>query len=357
MDYKTIELHLRQLEESFSKSRSNIYSDLRKEAHFQELYALFQKIKEDDYTSFNETDIQNHNYLLEIIFTGLEYLDNSTLNIIPYEIISCLEFALNDWINEDNFIIVTSLSNKKTDFYLETSLNEEAFKLLNKFIQDKYGLKISNKLIQISLPKVLSRDYLSSVVLYHELGHFVDNQLNISRKLLFKKYLVNSPINEESSRYFSHKKEYFADLFAAQYVNDSSNIYLGYIAGNAPDSITHPATQSRIDITITFLEGNSSSIIDEFNDLLTLSSLPQIKIRHSRIKIEDCNLAQLYPQKFQSVSELHYIFKLGWQIWENSETNFLKEFTSRQRYNIVNNLIEKSISNYVVQENWKKTEI
>ncbi len=356
MDYKTIELHLMQLEESFSKSRSNIYSDKRKEDHFQELYGLFQKIKEDDYKSFDELDIQKHSYLLNIIFTGLEYLDNSTLNITPYEIVSCLEFALNDWIDEDNFIIVTSLSNKKTDFYLETSLNEESFKLLNEFIKKKYSLTITNRLIQISLPKVLSRDYLSSVVLYHELGHFVDNQLNISRKLLFKKYSINNPNNETSSKYFSHKKEYFADLFAAQYVNDSSNTYLGYIAAEAPDSHTHPATSARIEATTKFLENKKFDIVDEFNELLQLSSLPVLEIRHTVTELEDCNLADLYPQKFKTVSELHYIFKLGWQIWEESETVFLKDFSSRQRYNIVNNLIEKSISNYVVQTNWKQTE-
>ena len=194
------------------------------------------------------------------------------------------------------------------------------------------------------------------MVLYHELGHFVDKQLNISRKLLFKKYLVNEPVNQESRKYFSHKQEYFADLFAAQYVNDSSNTYLGYIAANAPDSDTHPATISRINATINFLDGKDSSIVNEFNVLLSLSSLPILQIRHTVTKLDDCNLAELYPQKFNSVSELHYIFKLGWQIWENSENNFLKEFSSRRRYNIVNNLIEKSISNYVVQENWRKTE-
>ncbi|WP_124979098.1 M48 family metalloprotease [Nonlabens xiamenensis] len=353
MDYKTIELNLCQLEESFAKSRSNIYSDFRKEEHFQELYALFQKIKENDYQKFDEQEILNHNYLLNVIFKSLEYLDNSTLNVTPYEIISCLEFALNDWIKDDDFIIVTSLSNKKTDFYLETTLSEESFELLNQFINNKYGLKISKKLIQISLPKILSRDYLSSVVLYHELGHFVDNQLNISKKMLLKKYSINQPNDDETSRYLNHTMEYFADLFAAQYVNNSSNTYLGYIAPEHPDSQTHPATRSRINVSLDFLNSKSIEIVDEFNKLLHLSSLPLLEIRHSKIDISYCNLTKLYPQNFEDVSELHYIFQLGWDIWEDAENNFLKEFSSRQRYNIVNNLIEKSISNYVVQKNWE----
>lgn len=357
MDFKTIELQLMQLEEAFSKSRSNIYSDNRKEAHFQELYALFKKIKLSDYKNFPITDLHINNFLLKFIFSGLEYLDNSTLNIIPYEIISCLEYALDDWIDHHNYIIVTSLSNKISDWYLETTVNEENFNIISKYIDSNYSLKISNRLIQISLPKSLSRDYLSCVVLYHELGHFVDKQLNISSRLLLKNHRVITPNNSIQQKYYSHKMEYFADLFASQYVNDSSNTYLNHIASTASDSSTHPATSLRIDTTNDFLNNESNVIISEFNEVLTISGLPLLEKRHIEIRIEDCTFQDLYPQKFASKNELHYVFKLGWEIWNNSSTNFLKGFSSRQQYNIINNLIEKSISNYVVQENWEKAGI
>jgi len=106
MDYKSIELQILQLEESFSKSRSNIYSDPKKQTHFDELHILFKAIKKSDYKHFDLLNLQNHFFLLNYIFKGLEYLDNSTLNIIPYEIISCLEYALEDWIdkNKGNYI-------------------------------------------------------------------------------------------------------------------------------------------------------------------------------------------------------------------------------------------------------------
>lgn len=355
MNYKTIELQLRQLEEAFSKSRSNIYSDNKKEAHFQELHALFKKIKDSDYKNFTLPEIRQHIFLFKVIFEGLEYLDSSTLNVIPYEIIDCLEYALTDWIDNQNFIIVTSLSNKMNDFYLKTTLDEEKFKLFNDLIQFKYNLKLTHRLIQISLPKILSRDYLSCVVLYHELGHFVDTQLNISSKLLFKKHLTPKPTTQENFTYYRHKMEFFADLFAAQYVSDASNIYLNHISSENSDSDTHPSTKSRIKIVNDFLTSTQNDIIAEFNQVLDSSGLEKFQKRHQIIKTENSTFKDLYPQKFNSKEELHYVFKLGWELWNNSETNFLKEFTDRQKYNIINNLIEKSISNYVIQENWKNT--
>ena len=147
MDYRTIELQLLQLEESFSKSRSNIYSDIKKETHFTELFSLFGAIKASNYRTFDNNEIKLHYEVLKYIFKGLEFLDNSTLNVIPYEIISCLELALDDWTSEDNFIIVTSLSNKSLDFLFESE-SEEFFNNLNFHIDFRYGLKITNRLIK-----------------------------------------------------------------------------------------------------------------------------------------------------------------------------------------------------------------
>lgn len=358
MNYRTIELQLRQLEESFSKSRSNIYSDRKKETHFQDIYKLFLKIRDSDYKNFNSRDITYHVFFLDVIFSNLEYLDNSTLNIIPYEIVSCLEFALNDWVSSDEFIIVTSMSNKMNDFYLKTTLDEEQYKIFITGIHHYYNLKIEHRLIQISLPKILSRDYLSCVVLYHELGHFIDKELNISSKLVFGKFnKTPKDLDTAEKKFYHHKMEYFADLFAAQYVADASSKYLFQISRNNLESDTHPSTSSRIDVTNEFLEEEINDIVNDFNKVLASYNLPILKKRYEIIEPEESNFQQLYPQQFRTVEELHYIFKLGWDIWNNSDNNFLKNFTSRDKYNIINNLIEKSISNYVVRKNWEETKL
>ncbi|WP_117880209.1 M48 family metalloprotease [Aureibaculum luteum] len=354
MTFKSIELLLLQLETAFSKSRSNSYSDNNKEEHFNELHCLFIEIKNSNYKSFGKNDLVTHIQVLNYIFTGLEYLDNSTLNVIPYEIVSCLEFALADWITSDNFIIVTSLSNKITDFYFESSYNEDYFNKLNDYIQSHYSIIIKHRLIRICLPKVLSRDYLSIVVLYHELGHFIDNELNISSNLTYAKFGYKTTYLESEMKYYRHTMEYFADLFAAQYINNASSSYLNYIASEQGDSSTHPATKRRIEVVDKFINGVNCDELNEFNRVLAISIRSFISIRHTKIELVKSDLLLLIPQEVSCNEELHYIFKLGWDFWDDSGTNFLKDFRPRQKYNIINNLIEKSISNFTVTQKWAK---
>lgn len=353
MNYKTIELQLLQLQESFSKSRSNIYSDKKKETHFSELFKLFNCIKSSQYSLFTDDEINSHFQILTYIFKGLEFLDNSTLNVIPYEIISCLQIALDEWIKEDDFIIVTSLSNRNLEFYFESD-DLEFFNNLNSYIFNLYRLNITNRLIKIVLPKSLSRDYLSIVVLYHELGHFVDTELHISDKIIINKYGVLSFYTEAQIKEYNHYKEFFADLFAAQYINDASNLFLNYIAYNNLDSHTHPSTRKRIEVVDNFLRGINDLEILEINAALVNSGNESFKIKHQIIFLKKSDFLNLIPQKISNDSELHYLFKLGWECWNTSETNFLKKFSSRQKYHIINNLIEKSISNYTIKKKWQE---
>jgi hypothetical protein len=354
MDYKAIELQLLQLEESFSRSRSNIYSDKKKEEHFVELHSLFIAIKNSDYKTFDLINLKSHFNILIFIFKGLEFLDNSTLNVIPYEIISCLEYALEDWVKRDNFIIATTLSNKYIDFHFDGDYSQEFLDILNNYIQPRYFIQIKHRLIKISLPKNLSRDYLSCVVLYHELGHFIDYELNISKKLLLNTYLVDEPQDKVQEAYLNHTMEYFADLFAAQYIDNASNLYLNYIAFFENDSHTHPATSKRIEVVNEFISDKVCIKLNEFNNVLLISGYSEIKIRYKVINLNRSDFLKLIPQTIENKEELHYIFKLGWEFWNSSDSNFLKNFKNRQKYHIINNLIEKSISNYTIVTKWQE---
>lgn len=275
------------------------------------------------------------------------------MNVIPYEILSCLEIALHDWIIQDNFIIVTSLSNRSADFYFEGE-SSEFFQNLNDIILKKYNLTITNRLIKIVLPKVLSRDYLAIVVLYHELGHFIDTELHISEKIIKNKYGYKSSYTEQEVEEYNHFMEYFADLFAAQYINNASNLYLNYIAFNNPDCHTHPSTIKRIEMVNSFLSGVYVQEIIEINAALLGSGCEEFIIRHKEIDINKSDFLNLIPQKIKNNQELHYIFKLGWDFWNTSDSNFLRKFKLRQKYHVINNLIEKSISNYTVKQKWEE---
>jgi hypothetical protein len=353
MNIKTFELELIQLEEAFSKSKNNKYSDHKKRHHFEQINQLFLKIKKEDYSKFNIDDLKIHQQIFYYLFKSLEFLDDSTLNATPYEIVTCLSRALKDWIGDENFIIVTSLSNKQYSFSLE-SIGLEKSNQLKQIIKDLYDHDLQYRLIKINLPKLLVRDYLSCVVLYHELGHFIDNELNISNRIFiekFKTYYVSTP---EQTAFLNHTKEFFADLFAAQYVSNASNIYLNHIAFENPDSETHPATEKRIKVVEDFLSRKKNLDIDVIQKMLSDLSLETFHIRCKNIDAKKNAFLNTIPHEILDDLELHAVFKLGWDIWLDSDSNFLNKFPKTQRYYIVNNLIEKSISNYNVIETWHK---
>ncbi len=84
--------------------------------------------------------------------------------------------------------------------------------------------------------------------------------------------------------------EYFADLFAAQYINNASNLYLNYIAFNNPDCHTHPSTIKRIEMVNSFLSGVYVQEIIEINAALLGSGYEEFIIRHKEI---DINLSSI----------------------------------------------------------------
>jgi hypothetical protein len=165
--------------------------------------------------------------------------------------------------------------------------------------------------------------------------------------------LHSFPLDESEEKDLNHLSEYFADIFAAQYISNSSNFYLNHIAFNNSDSHTHPSTSERILVVNDFLSKKCNKTKD-FNDVLGALGYEKLKIRYQEIQLDKTDLIKLIPQNIKSKEELHNIFSLGWLLWKNSETNFLANFSVRERYHILNNLIEKSISNYIIINTWEK---
>lgn len=347
----SINLLINQIEEQFSNSRSNVYSDKKRENHFLNIYEVFTTIKElNNCGSILSTELPTYKQILQYIISDLQYLDSSTLNVIPFEIVSCLELALKDWIDDDNLILSTHLSNDYNDFYFSPNPNREYFNQINHFLDTKAIIKINYRLIKISLPKLLSRDYLSTVALYHELGHFIDFEYNFSQRLMLKKYpraIITPALQQE----FHHYQEYFADLFAAQYISDASNQYLEDRMIEDIISDTHPKTSERIKTVNKFLNAQHLEVLNEFNAILiTLSK--ELKIRFEEKVPATSNFYNFTPEILQNDQQLHYIYKTGWSIWKDTTNPAYSGIPEKQKYQMLNNLIEKSISSYFLLKNW-----
>ena len=345
MSPELISLHLSQLEKAIENSKTNVYADPRKKDYHEKLLTLFEKVKSFDLVSIPPVILPQIKIIIDFCFVSFEFLDNSILTSIPHETVYCLEKALSDWDDTNQYIIVTSLQNDLNSFSFNPvlSINESFYD----FFKANFNLDFKYRLIQINLPKYLAQDYLASVILYHELGHFVDLKFKITERLSDSLGLVKDCQDR------THYGEFFSDIFASQYIGEASNIYLNYIAYKNLDCNSHPSTESRIKLVEDFLTGVNNSMVNDLTQAALLATGKELKNRRSVISDDD--FKNFIPAQFSTIDELHSIFEIGWNLWRHTIPEFeIGKITLFEKYLIINNLIEKSISNYIVVEKWNK---
>jgi len=343
MSPELIRLHLSQLKKAIIKSETNKYADNRKQEYHDNILTLFERIDSLDFSKCSISELIHYKYIIDFCFISIEFLDNSILTVIPHEIVYCLEKALSDWDDTNKYIIVISLSNDLNGFWFNSMLSLK--EIYYDIFKADFSIFFKHRLIQITLPKYLSQDYLANVVLYHELGHFIDQRYGIIEKLSSAISLTN--IEK------IHYGEFFSDIFASQYIGEASNYYLHYIAHEAPDSESHPSTNSRIDLVEKFLNGKTDPILDHLKDATFKITGKELKDRRKIIKDDD--FKAFIPTNIVSDEELHSIFEIGWRLWKNPLPEYSdKHIGEFDKYRIINSLMEKSISNYMVVNKWNK---
>lgn len=365
-------LQLYQAETLISSSKKYNFSDKYKDQYLKTLVDLFNKIKTSINDSLDDAKIFEKKNHLDFIFKSLEFLKDSTLNTIPFEVVGCLDRAMSDWIDPDKFIIVTSLQNNLYSFSYDLTYAKKD--IFYTSLQTEYGISFERKLVQINLPLNLSKDYLSSVALYHELGHFVDLQhsitgvaeYNISSnnyvdKANLEKYLplLKEAVLDRSKLYY-HLGEYFCDLFAAQYIGDTLGLFLEYITSNsAIESPTHPSTVNRIQVIMDFVNGNDNPIINYLQSVTTLITNKKLENRFDRIVSED--FYKLVPYDIENDRQLHGTIVYGWEVWMedfkkfNDGMKYDVNLSEDTIYRVINNLVEKTIGNYFTVQNWERS--
>jgi predicted DNA-binding protein len=121
-------------------------------------------------------------------------------------------------------------------------------------------------------------------------------------------------------------------------------------AENDGESETHPATSIRIEVIEAFIDSEKNETVDLINEAIQEITSKELKIRFSKPDSED--FFNYLPPVISRESELHGLFIVGWEIWLNNLDRF-NEKDSRKKYLYLNNLIEKSISNFMIQKRWE----
>ena len=348
--FKLLELELCKVCNQLDSLKGNDYSNPSLETYQENLFQLFDKISFEIHNKKNElltlsAELDLLTRCLAFISLSVQFLEDSVFNYIPFETVFCLEKALKDWV-DDELTIVTSL--KKDSFGFDPSLSIDKSAIFQ-IISARFEINFSKKLIQIAIPKHDISDYFFSVVLYHELAHFIDMKYKISESILLVEYPDIEEEDEEKK--LNHIREHFADLFCAQYIDDCFLKYLLHVAEYDGESYTHPSTGDRIDVVEDFISETPNDIVTQIIKATKEISNKEIKKRYSKLKSYD-DFYNYIPPIIESDAQLHGLFIAGWDIWFNhrekiAEKNIIKSF----KY--LNNLIEKSISNYMVTTQWK----
>jgi len=386
-------LHLSQAEQALDRAKNNSYSDQQKQDYQVRLTELFTAVRTDASNHFSTlTDAAIYDVYkkhLNFIFKSLQFLDSSTLNQIPYEVVECLNHAMREWLEPaDQYIIVTSLVNDFQNFSYESwlAIDDDLYE----DIRTRYSIEFPHRLVQVNLPKAFSRDYLALVVLYHELGHFVDfrhalmhglidhvldkirtgqysaPQLTEIRTFLpilsdYTMMVGPKPVIPSTHQWLrislSHLREYFCDLFAAQYIGEASNHYLIYITNNRDKwSQSHPSTTNRVKVVSDYLSGTSNIVVDIINEALTRVRGTTIQQRFTAVTPDD--FYNLVPVEPTTIQQVHGLIGLAWNIWLNNRSTLASKLNSSDStkiYKVLNNLVEKSIGNFVTVNKWKDT--
>lgn len=345
MNYKSLELHIAQVEQAIINLRKH-FLDYTHQAAYDDLAALFIKIKSSDYKNFNQDDLIISKTALDEIFYGIEHLNYRRRREIPRETIYCLELALSDWIDDfDRYLIVTSLNNKLEEFQIRAHTKGYFDKLaLN--IEGLFNHQFEQSLVRIGKPKQLINNYLTSVATYHELGHFVDRYYQISENIIQNepglKYILSRP-NQEIVQLFNHYSEFFADLFAAQYVGNSCNEYINYISFNQPDSFTHPATSTRMNVVNSFINSTALTEVDYIKKWTQIrSGGRQLSLRNTALDfnpfVEDRVI------KISNPNQVHSLFLEGWNSWTDTDSFIRQKYIDPTKVSSrINRIIKHSI--------------
>lgn len=396
-NYQKLERHIHLVEKKLNQSRSDFAEDGRKQSFYNDISELFKKINSINFKEpeWQESHFYIIRFLLSRIYENIEFLNyNSFEDDYQKELIYCLEIILNEWADltkKDYFIAISynpTLGHFEHPDFSQVGLNDLNDKLLISF-GHKVILRYEPKLVQISKPQILFNDFLSSVAVYHELGHAIENQHHIIDELfrdteLLEKYQLDKTIQRISKldneinpqknigriiknysgkkneldglrskvgKLKNHFKEYFCDLFAAQYVEGSLIQYLKYDDNSSKDiaSYEHPTSKSREDITNSFLNrtgfDESNFIVRKLKEVTLLKTGKALTFRNGKISAKGNPFLIGEPVSIDDPSALHSLFSIGWQAWTDRNHTIHKKYPNPNNcYEVINRLIKETIA-------------
>lgn len=366
-----LELHIAQVANEMSlindKVKAGLYDNKKLIEYIDTLNAVVEEIRKTDLATETDNDKEQLRDILVFLSSCIQYIKSATVNDMNAAIYVCLRAALEDWAKDNplNYVMTSYKAEVETHHYSAKTLKKQAIKA----IYDNYSIAIPSKLVALGYPSYLEKDYLSNVSLYHELGHFIDLKeweisLNLTADIIKNKVLPlkdvyfknieevvlfdnsNPKRKAELLKLYNIIGEYFADIFAAQYVGRHKNHLLNYIGGDSDFSESHPSTEARNIAIKNFLgpEAQHDDFILMLKKATMDASKKELKIRN--VSLDATPLFAGKPCTIVDKHQLHSLLHAGWEIWETNTNGYRQTPDTISAYNKMNKLLEDSIMSY-----------
>lgn len=272
----------------------------------------------------------------QALWQSVKFLSGSTLNETPYEMVWALDKAVGKWWQGEYAITTAFIDDKNYSFFFSSP---------HSVLQAVTSVQIELDLIQVALPKVYKHIPLYNVALYHELGHAIDVKHAISQSVC---------LQNAQQVYLPHIMEHFADIFAAAYTGKAGPQFLVEVFGVHGPSQSHPATQDRIDVVESFLDGAGHPIVDLLLEATEQRVGTKLEVEFSLPNISLC-FDNIRPHIILNDKEMHGILAAGWDYvlrGMNVRADPWDKIKEYEAFRIVNDLIERSTRNYMTRARW-----
>lgn len=185
----------------------------------------------------------------------------------------CIESMIAEWdpASKEKIVVFTlgdyAVNKQKKDRY--SKLVEILIAISN-----VYNVKFSKEPVFILVPDEFKNETLANIVLFHEVGHFVDHENALNdyvfedvdseiqgnpKARILREYfpmLYDKPFTSQTADILrSHIEEYLADVFGAIYSHSHILDYLDYLRGHIPNAHDeeHPSLNCRRKVVNAFI--------------------------------------------------------------------------------------------------------
>ena len=321
MNVKLLELHREQLRLAFYRISTIELSDARLDYVRNSIGILSYEFEKIDFSLENTGELYFFRDCISLLQEWTGWISNQEHGTKPHAVISCMNIAASEWIgNSAQFIFVA------TDGEFGIYADDPSVELLLDWIYNRFKIYIPFKLVHIQIPFHLDDDYLFNICLYHELGHFLDDQLKVTEGMavdIIESWCAKNPnagisgknVWEMDSAIFQrHLKEIFADIFAAQYVGKKLIEYIDFMCEDVMNHVGshHPSPRFRKEmITEVLSRSSDNEIIESMNSALYCQTGKNISLRNQADGVILTAAGKIYSP----IEDIYQVFTASWDTY------------------------------------------